>query len=73
MSAPTRSRPSPCSSADHEAVKADTARWTAELVHHRPWLSIGAELADCPRCKSTLVRAVPVVDTSYTPATAVPA
>lgn len=44
--------PSGCT--DHAAIKADRARWCAEMRNHRAWHVVGVELAEHPPCCSTL-------------------
>lgn len=46
-----------CSSEEHDAIKADPARWAAETVNRRPLLTDDPQslpIAECIHCNSTL-------------------
>lgn len=48
----------PCTIEHHEALKLDDATFKAAVINLRPWPAAGAELAECARCHSTLMRVV---------------
>lgn len=47
-----------CTIARHEALKLDDAAFYAGVINLRPWPEAGAEVAECARCHSTLMRLV---------------
>lgn len=60
----------PAGCTDHAEIKADPVRWTRDLVNHRRWEVVAGDLAECPRCGSSLLRLdapdAPVGDSSVT-------
>ena len=55
-----------CSEQSHDALKADLATWRALPVDDY-WFCAGAlhELRRCPRCGSSLMRRIEIVDVRY--------
>lgn len=67
VAAPPSSRPSsPCSEQSHDALKADLATWRALPVDDY-WFQAAAlyELRRCPRCGSSLMQRIEIVDVRY--------
>jgi hypothetical protein len=67
VAAPPASPPRPtCSEQSHDALKADLATWRALPVDDY-WFCAGAlhEVRRCPRCGSSLMRRIEIVDLRY--------
>ena len=72
VAAPPSSPPrSTCSEQSHDALKADLATWRALPVDDY-WFCAGAlhELRRCPRCGSSLMQRIEIVDLRYPDAAA---
>ena len=72
VAAPPASPPSlPCSEQSHAALKQDLARWRALPIDDY-WFHVGVlhELRRCPRCGSSLMQRVEVLDVRYPDAAA---
>ena len=61
----------PCSEQSHDALKADLATWRALPVDNY-WFHAGTlhELRRCPRCGSSLMQRIEIVDLRYPDAAA---
>ena len=72
VAAPPSSPPrSTCSEQSHDALKADLATWRALPVDDY-WFCAGAlhEVRRCPRCGSSLMRRIEILDVRYPDAAA---
>jgi hypothetical protein len=66
VAAPASPPSPPCSGQSHDALKADLATWRALPVDDY-WFCAGAlhEVRRCPRCGSSLMRRIEIVDLRY--------
>lgn len=65
-SVPVASTTPRCTSALHEALKADPKRWASlELADYWAFGSVLTEQRHCPRCHSTLARPIQVLAVRY--------